>query len=136
MKQTILTIIGAVGVYLSLFFGGFDTTFIILCAFIGIDYISGLIVAGIFKKSDKTESGGLSSKAGWKGIFKKIMTLTIVGVANLLDVQMGTTILRDGVCISFIANEGISIIENVGSMGVPIPKFLKDSIALLNSDKK
>lgn len=136
MKQAILTVAGAIGIYLSWFFGGWDTSLIILAVFIGIDYITGLIVAGVFKNSNKTESGGLSSKAGWKGIFKKVTTLILVGVANLLDMQMGTSVLRDGVCVTFIVNEGLSIIENAGLMGIPIPKFLKDSISLLNKDDK
>lgn len=136
MKQMILTVAGAVGVYLSWFFGGWDISLTILSIFILIDYITGLIVAGIFHKSKKSEDGSLSSKAGWKGICKKVITLILVGVANLIDVQLGTQVLRDGVCATFIVNEGLSIIENAGLMGIPIPKFLKDSITLLNSNDK
>ena len=96
-----------------------------------MDYLTGLCVAGIFHKSPKTNTGTLESKAGWKGLCKKGVTLFFVVVANRLDIQMGTTYLRDAVCIAFMTNELISLVENAGLMGVPIPKILVESINLL-----
>ena len=101
-----------------------------------IDFISGLIVAGIFHKSKKSESGALESRAGWKGLIKKGMTLLIVVVANRLDIQLGTTYIRDAVCIAFICNEVISIIENAGLMGLPIPAVITNAIELLKNKEK
>ena len=98
----------------------------------GIDYLCGLIVAGIFKKSPKTETGALESRAGWKGLCRKGVTLLIVLVAYRLDLVMGTNVVKDGVVIAFLVNEVISIIENAGLMGVPIPAVVTNAIDMLN----
>ena len=98
-----------------------------------VDYVAGLIVAGVFHKSKKTTTGALESRAGWKGLFKKGMTILIVVIGNRLDIQLGTTFIRDGVCIAFITNETISIVENAGLMGVPIPKVILNAIDVLKS---
>ena len=96
------------------------------------DYITGLIVAGVFKNSNKTETGALESYAGFKGLCRKGVTLLIVLVACRLDIVIGTTYIKDAVVIAFVANETISIIENAGLMGVPIPEVLKKAIDVLN----
>lgn len=96
-----------------------------------IDYLSGLILAGVFHRSSKTESGALESKAGWKGLCRKGLTLLIVVVASRLDVMLGTTFVKDAVCIAYICNEALSILENAGLMGVPIPKAIKNAIEIL-----
>lgn len=95
------------------------------------DYVTGLIVAGVFKKSPKTETGGLESKAGWKGLFRKGGTLLVVLIACRLDIELGTTYIRDAVIIAFIINEVVSLVENVGLMGVPIPKPILEGIDIL-----
>lgn len=110
-----------------------------LLIFMAIDYITGLMVAGIFKRSKKTKNGALESHAGFKGLCRKGVMLLIVLVACRLDIELNTTYIRDAACIAFIANETISIIENAGLMGVPIPKALTKAIELLKSkeeDKK
>ena len=132
MKQGILTIIGAVGAYIANLLGGWDAGLTTLVIFMAIDYSTGLIVAGIFHKSKKTENGALSSKAGLQGIAKKIMMLLMVLVAVRIDIMIGTDYVRDAVIIALCGNELISIIENAGLMGVPIPKKLKDAIEVLN----
>jgi len=132
MKQGILTIIGAVGAYIANLLGGWDAGLTTLVIFMAIDYSTGLIVAGIFHKSKKTESGALSSKAGLQGIAKKIMMLLMVLVAVRIDIMIGTDYVRDAVIIALCGNELISIIENAGLMGVPIPKKLQDAIEVLN----
>jgi len=102
-----------------------------LIIFMAIDYTTGLIVAGVFHNSNKTETGALQSKAGWKGLCRKGMTLLIVLVAAQLDKMTGTNIIRNAVIIGYAANESISIIENAGLMGLPIPKVLVDAIDVL-----
>lgn len=99
--------------------------------FMGIDYLTGLIVAGVFHKSEKTENGTLESRAGWKGLCRKGVTLLVVLVACRLDVVMGSNFIRDAVVIAFVANETISIIENAGLMGVPIPSVIVKAIEVL-----
>ncbi len=131
MKNGILGILGVAGAFVAKMFGGWDAALTTLCIFMGIDYITGLIVAGVFKKSPKTENGALESKAGLKGLFKKFGILLAVLVAVRLDMLSGTTILKDAAVIAFSANEAISIIENTGLMGVKWPGFIKDAIDLL-----
>lgn len=124
----IIGIIGALAVSL---FGGWDTALVTLLIFMAIDYISGLIVAAVFKKSPKTETGALESRAGFKGLFRKGMTLLIVLIACRLDLIMHTTFIRDAVVIAYIVNESISIIENAGLMGIPVPKAIIKAIDIL-----
>ena len=95
------------------------------------DYITGLLVAGVFKKSPKTETGALESKAGWKGLIKKGVTLLVVLIACRLDVEFGTTYIRDAVVIAFLVNEIVSLVENAGLMGIPIPKPILNAIDML-----
>ena len=131
MKQAIFAAIGAVGSFIAGALGGWDTAIITLCSFMAIDYVTGFIVAGVFHKSKKSASGGLKSHEGWKGLCKKGMILLLVVVANLLDKQTGASYIRDGVCIFFIANEGVSILENAALMGIPIPKWLTKALDVM-----
>jgi len=97
-----------------------------------IDYITGLLVAGVFKRSTKTESGALESKAGFRGLCKKGVTLLIILVAVRLDIMLNLKdFIRNAVVIAFCVNEAISIIENSGLMGVPIPQIITQAIELL-----
>ncbi len=124
----------AIGVILSAIasaFGGWSEGLTALCVFMIVDYITGLLVAGVFHASNKTENGGLESRAGWKGIIRKVTTLAIVLVASYVDRVMGMTFVRDAVIIGFLANEAISIIENAGLMGLPLPKAVVNMIDLL-----
>lgn len=131
MKDGICTAIGVVGSTIASFFGGFDAALITLLIFMGVDYATGLIVAGVFHKSEKTENGALESRAGWKGLCRKGVSLLVVLVACRLDMIMGSNFIRDATVIAFIANEAISIIENVGLMGVPIPSVITKAIEVL-----
>lgn len=133
MKTGICTAFGALGSLIAGLFGGWDAALITLIIFMAIDYVTGLAVAGIFKNSTKTDDGGLESKAGWKGLARKGMTLLIVLVACRLDILIDTSYLRDAVCIGFIVNETISIVENAGLMGVPIPKVITNAISVLKN---
>ena len=102
----------------------------------GVDYITGLILAGVFKKSPKTPNGALESRAGWKGLARKGITLLMVLVAYRLDQIINTSYIRDAVVIAFIANESISIIENAALMGIPIPKPIIKGIEILKEKSK
>jgi toxin secretion/phage lysis holin len=131
MKQTICTVLGAIGSGIAYALGGWDTALITLVIFMGIDFLTGLAVAGIFKKSTKTETGALESKAGFKGLCRKGMILFYVLVATRLDITLGSDFIRNAVIIGFIINETISITENAGLMGLPLPGAIKNGIDLL-----
>ena len=136
MKESICTGFGIVGSLIAGVFGGWDTSIRALLIFMAVDYLMGLACAGIFRKSPKTESGGLQSKAGWKGLCRKVATLALVIVAAQLDSVLQTSYIRDAVCIAFMVNELISMIENVGLMGVNFPEPLKKAIDLLQKKEK
>lgn len=133
MKNTIFTVIGMLGSLFAALFGGWDTSVITLMIFMGIDYITGLIVAGVFHKSQKSETGALESHAGWKGLCKKGVTLLVVLIACRLDILIGTSFIRDMVVIAYIVNEALSIIENAGLMGIPIPSAVTKAIDVLKN---
>jgi toxin secretion/phage lysis holin len=135
MKTFICSGIGFIGSAIAYLFGGWDASLTTLLICMICDYITGLLVAGVFHKSKKTETGNLESRAGWKGLCKKFVTLLIIIIANRLDMQMGTQYVKDAVCISFIVNEIISIVENAGLMGIPMPQAITKAIAVLH-DKK
>ena len=112
-------------------FGGFDAALITLTLFMAADYITGLVVAGVFHRSPKTETGALESRAGLKGLLRKGGMLLVVLVACRLDLLLGSDFIRDATVIAFAANETISIIENLALMGVPVPKVLTEAIEVL-----
>ena len=131
MKEGICTAIGIVGSFVCGLFGGWDTALATLMIFMATDYVTGLIVAGVFHTSQKSENGALESRAGWKGLCRKGVTLLVVLVACRLDLITGTNFIRDAVIIAFICNETISIIENAGLMGIDIPPALTAAIEVL-----
>lgn len=131
MKQLICATIGMAGSFIASLFGGWDTGLATLIIFMAVDYLSGLAVAGVFKKSSKTETGALESKTCWKGLCRKCMTLVFVLIAYRLDLVIGTNYIRDTVIIAFIANELISIVENAGLMGLPLPQVIVRAIDIL-----
>ena len=133
MKVTVFSAIGLVGAAIAEAFGGWSSGLTTLLIFMGADYLTGLLVAGVFHRSEKSASGGLESRAGWKGLIRKGCTLLIVLVACRLDMLLGTEFVRDAVIIGFCANEALSIVENVGLMGVPLPRALVRAIELLKN---
>ena len=133
-KNILISIVGIVGSAIASAFGGWTTGLTTLVIFMAIDYITGLIVAGVFHKSTKTETGTLESRAGFKGLCRKGVMLLVVLVAYRLDLAVGTTYIKDAVIIAFIANETISIIENAGLMGVQIPDTIKNAIDILQKN--
>ena len=132
MKNEIcLAVISILGGWIATLFGGWSTAFNVLMIFMTADYITGLVVAGVFHNSKKTDTGALESRAGWKGLCRKGGTLLVVLIAAQLDLLMHSTFIRDAVVIYFVGIEGISILENLGLMGVKIPKFLSRMLDVL-----
>ena len=115
----------AIGGALGWFIGGLDGFLYALIAFVVIDYLTGLLAAGVQKK--------LSSEVGFKGIAKKIAIFVLVGIANISDVDViqNGTALRTAVIFFYLSNEGLSILENAGNIGLPIPEKLKTMLAQL-----
>ena len=137
MRANVLySVVGAIGGFIAMAFGGWSDALITLIVFMSVDYITGLAVAGIFKKSKKSENGALESRAGFKGLCRKGVALMIVLVAVRLDIIMHTTYIKDAVIIAFVANESISIIENAGLMGIPVPGIIARAIDVLRNDSE
>ena len=134
MWKKLSEFIAAIGGAIASFFVTMPPLVWILIAVMSIDYVTGLIVAGVFHTSPKTENGALESRAGWKGLCRKGVTLLVVLVACRLDMVMGSNFIRDAAIIAFIANETISIIENAGLMGVPIPAVVVKAIEVLKEN--
>lgn len=133
---TICTVFGVAGGFLAQAFGGWNSSMTTLLIFMAIDYATGLIVAGFFHASPKSEGGSLESRAGWKGLIRKGCTLLFVLIGARLDMVLGTTMVRDGVIIGFLLNELVSIVENAGLMGLPLPAALTNAIELLKKKEE
>ena len=124
--NTIQLIFSAVGGWLGYFLGGCDGLLYALIAFVVIDYITGVMCAIINRE--------LSSAVGFKGIFRKVLIFLLVGIANIIDVQViGTgAVLRTAVIFFYISNEGVSLLENAGHLGLPIPEKIKTVLEQLH----
>lgn len=131
MKEQLCTAVGMVGGFIAALLGGWDTGLQTLVILMCMDYLTGLIVAGVFHKSTKTENGTLESKAGFKGLCRKAVILLIVLMAYRFDMLIHVNYIRDAVIIGFTSNEAISIVENAGSMGIPMPSQIKRAIEIL-----
>lgn len=132
IKDFLSIVCGAVGSVVAYLFGGWNSAMLTLCIFMAVDYLSGLVVAGVFRRSRKSDGGALDSKAGFKGLFKKAFILLVILLAYRLDLLIGSQYIKDMACIAYIVNETLSIIENLGLMGVPVPNVIKKAIDLLN----
>lgn len=126
-----LTAVGFLGGLIALTFGGWTQAMNTMLILMALDYITGLIVAAVFHKSSKTDSGSLSSLVGLKGIAKKVAMVVLVVVAHQIDMLMNTSILKDSVCIALSVNEIVSILENIGLMGVKYPKIMMKALDIL-----
>ena len=124
--NTIQLIFTAVGGWLGYFLGGCDGLLYALIAFVVIDYITGVMCAIINRE--------LSSAVGFKGIFRKVLIFLLVGIANIIDAQViGTgAVLRTAVIFFYISNEGVSLLENAGHLGLPIPEKIKTVLEQLH----
>ena len=127
---TIQLVFSALGGWLGFFIGGLDGLLTALIAFVVIDYITGVMCAVIDRE--------LNSAVGFRGIFKKIVIFTLVGIAHIMDTQVigSGSGLRSAVICFYLSNEGLSILENSGKLGLPIPERLKDILAQLHNRKE
>lgn len=119
------------------YFGGWDSSLETLCVFMAIDYVTGIICALVWHKSKKTDSGTFESKASLKGLFRKGGILLVVLIATRLDILAccGDNV-RTTVILFFIVNEGLSIIENLGIMGLPLPDVIKKSFNAIKAQEE
>ena len=131
MKDTICTLFGICGAGIAWAFGGWDAALMALLICISVDYISGSLVALVFHKSSKSETGAYNSSYGLKGLCKKGLMLLFVLVAVQIDRLMGADYVRDAVCIGFCTNEILSIVENLGLAGVPMPQAVTKALGQL-----
>ena len=134
IKIFILSGVACVGAAIASLFGGWTGAMTTLVILMFIDYVTGIIVAGVFHNSPKCSGGALSSAVGFKGICRKFVILLIVVVACRVDLLLDTNIIRDATCIGFCVNELVSITENAGLMGIPLPRKLVDAIEVLRGD--
>lgn len=135
-KETIFTAVGVIGAFIASLYGGWTSGMTTLVILMIIDYLTGLLVAAVFGKSKKTADGKLESRAGWKGLVRKCVTLLMVLVATRLDMMIGTSFVRDATVIGFSANELLSIVENAGLMGVPMPAAITNAVEVLQNKAK
>lgn len=132
-KVALLGITGVIGSFIANLLGGWSTDMVTLLICMIIDFATGLIVAGVFKKSTKSQNGALESRAGFKGLARKVIVLLFVIIGHRLDLLLGyDDLIRTAIIIAFIVNELISITENAALIGIPIPKKLQDAIDILN----
>jgi len=139
MKYKIFTALALAGSALAELFGGWDMALETLLILMAADWITGgLLLPAVFGKSPKSPNGALESRAGWKGLCRKGMTLFYILIAARMDRLLDMDYIRNAVCIGFIANELLSIVENAGFMGVPLPAMIRKVIDILkeNAEKE
>ena len=132
VKNGVLVCFSVIGTFVSNALGGWDAAMQVLIALMVADYITGVLVAAVWHRSTKSQSGALDSKAGFKGLLKKGVILLLVWIGVLLDAATGANYIRTAVVLFFIGNEGISLLENLGLMGVPYPAFLRKALEALH----
>ena len=133
MKETVCTVFACVGAAISWAFGGWDAALTALVICMSVDYISGSLVALVFHNSRKSETGTYNSAYGLKGLCKKCLMLLFVITAVQMDKLMGADYVRDAVCIGFCVNEVLSITENLGLAGVPMPQAVTKALEQLQA---
>jgi toxin secretion/phage lysis holin len=131
IKLWFITVFGAIGAFIAQLLGGWTNDMQTLGVLMVVDIVMGFAIAAFWKKSGKSITGALNSISMWKGLCRKGVSLLIVLVAHQLDTTMGTEYIRSAVIIAFIVNELISIVENAGIMGVPIPSVITKAIEVL-----
>ena len=132
IKDLVGTVAGLISGMVINYLGGWDFALETLVLFMCIDFGLGLYIAAVLHKSPKTDSGALSSHKGFVGLSKKFVVLIIIGCMNRIDIFIGVSYLRYVAIVSYMVIELVSIIENAGVMGVPIPDIVKKAIDLLN----
>ena len=126
-----LAALSAAGSAVANLLGGWDAALQTLCIMMAADYLTGVVCALVWKKSPKTTDGAYESKASIKGLFRKAGILLAVMVAYQLDALSGTDFIRTSTILFFTANDGLSVLENLGLMGLPIPQAVKNAFEVL-----
>ena len=136
MKDKISILSGLLAGGLASLFGPWssDLTALLICMV--VDYLSGSAVALVFHKSQKTATGAYSSAYGFAGLCKKAMLLALVAVGHQMDVILGLGYIRTALCVGFLVNESLSILENAGLMGIPVPNVLTRALDVLQKKKE
>ncbi len=133
LKIIICTFVGMIGSMLAKLFGGWTEDIVTLIIFMTVDFIMGIILAGVFKNSSKSQTGALDSRAGWKGLCKKGTILLFVLIAHRLDLLLEASYIKTATVIGFILNEAISVTENAGLMGLPLPDAVRRAVEVLKN---
>lgn len=133
MKTMVCSVAGLIGGAICSALGGWDFAVQALLFLAVADFFSGWLVAVVFHKSPKTESGAYASRVGLKGLTRKAMMFVFVCIGNLMDTMLGVAYLRDAIVIGFVVNEIVSIVENAGLMGLPLPKAITKALDVLSS---
>jgi toxin secretion/phage lysis holin len=132
IKNNIFIGLGLIGGAAVSALGGKTPVLIAFLVAMAIDYLTGLIVALVFKSSPKTETGGAQSKAGFIGLIKKVFILLILVMVNQIDIVLGSNgFIRTATIIGFMVNECLSIVENAGLMGIKMPPAVTNAIDIL-----
>lgn len=136
MKEKLCTLVGALGGGLAFLFGPWSSDLTALTVCMAVDLLSGIAVALLFHNSKKTPTGSYSSAYGFKGLCKKAMLLGVVAVGHQMDMVLGTAYIRTALCVGFLSNETLSIAENAGLMGIPLPEALRRALDTLKSKEE
>lgn len=134
IKDMILAALAVIGSAVAKALGGWDGALQALLVLMALDYITGVLVAAVWHKSGKTDSGGVSSAAGFKGLLRKAVMLLVVFLAAQMDKTLGIDYVRTAACLFYIANEGLSILENTAIMGVPYPAFIRNMLDAMKKE--
>ena len=137
LKNAILFILSLIATTIATALGGWDVALQTLVGIMVADYVTGLLIAAVWKKSNKSVNGALDSRAGLKGLFRKGGILIIIYIAVRLDLLLSLSgVVRTAVIMFFIGNEGLSVIENMGIMGLPLPDIVKKSFERLKQENE
>ena len=141
IKDSVLVELSVAGSFMARVLGGWDTALQTLVILMAIDYITGILIAAVWQKSSKSKTGALESRAGFKGLVRKGLILLVVLIGVQLDAILGLqAFCRTAIVLFFCGNEGLSIVENLGIMGLPLPDFVKTKFEQLkekgNPDSK
>lgn len=135
LKNLFLLVIAWIGTGIAQALGGWDSAMTTLIIIMAADYVTGILIAAVWRRSPKTEHGALESRAGFKGLIRKVIILLAVLIGNQLDIALHSPgIIRTAVILFFIGNEGISVVENMGIMGVPLPDIVRRSFEQLKAN--
>ena len=134
IKDSVLVALSVAGSFMARALGGWDTALQTLVILMAIDYITGILIAAVWQKSSKSKTGALESRAGFKGLVRKGLILLVVLIGVQLDAILGLqAFCRTTIVLFFCGNEGLSIVENLGIMGLPLPDFVKTKFEQLKA---